>query len=259
MTKKTRDREKKFLIEGFNLVDEALRIFGSSRQFRPEFALVSEKAARSGEGRALLKTLKGLDVPVETVSEPIVKDLSQVEAPQGVFAVVGMREANLHELLYSEKPLVLACSGVQDPGNLGTMMRTARAARSSGLLLGGGTVDPYNDKVVRASMGAVFHVPVVRSDDLVGDLGKFRKAGFRAIAASQDARTSMWSADLAGPTVLVLGGEGGGLPRSIAGACDASVSIPMPGGAESLNVAVAASVLVYEVLRQRQTVMRDAR
>jgi TrmH family RNA methyltransferase len=250
--RKFREKDKKFVIEGLHLVSEACAVYKTQKQFRIDLGLASEKVSRSKEGRALLNELVALGIETLVISDSVVKDLSNVETPQGIFAVVNEVEYGFQELIYSENPIVLACFEVQDPGNLGTMIRAAHAAGATGILVSKGTVEPYNEKVVRSSMGSIFHVPVVSTDDLEGSLKKLSKAGLKVIAADQKAGVNYWDSDLRGGVCFVLGSEGKGLSVSVQSACDGSVLIPMPGKPDSLNVAVSASLLLYEALRQRR-------
>jgi TrmH family RNA methyltransferase len=245
--KKVREKEKKLLVEGFHLLAEAASASGHDI----ELVVMTEKASGSSEGEALKKGLSGAGIEVLLISEKVSRDISEVDAPQGVFAVVKYPGHELHEVLYSDRPLVVVCSGIQDPGNLGTIIRTAHAAGASGVIVSSGTVDPYNEKVLRSTMGSIFHIPVVCADDASEVLGKLKAAGLKIVAADTNGASLIWQADLRGPVAIIFGSEGKGLTDQLRALCDLAVSIPMPGGAESLNVAVSGAVIMYEVLRQR--------
>jgi TrmH family RNA methyltransferase len=160
-------------------------------------------------------------------------------------------------LLEVQAALILFCIEVQDPGNLGTIIRTADAAGATGVILSRGTVDLFNSKVVRASMGSIFHLPIVRIKELVETLDKLKKNQLRIVAADHRASQDYHQADLSGPAAILVGNEGAGLPNEVLRLADETVKIPMPGQAESLNVGVASGIILYEALRQRQYGRKD--
>ena len=170
--------------------------------------------------------------------------------PQAVLAVVGSVDVPLGDL--ARDGLIVLCADVRDPGNLGTVLRSAEAAGARGVLCTAGAVDPYNPKCVRASAGALFHVPLVVGGNTVQVLGELGTWGVRRLGTSARDGIPLWEADLTGPVALVLGNEATGLPADVEAALDGSVRIPIEGRAESLNVGMAAAVLVYEAARQRQ-------
>ena len=147
--------------------------------------------------------------------------------------------------------LVLAATGLQDPGNAGAIIRSAAAAGATGVVLDELSADPWGWKALRASMGSAFHLPVVRSRALEQLIASWRDAGIRIIATVPRGGMSMYDVDFTQPAAVLMGGEGSGLPEGLLTAADIRVSIPMKGAIESLNAAVAAAVLLYEAQRQR--------
>ena len=178
---------------------------------------------------------------------------SGTQSPQGILAVVSRPTWNLSDLVSGQAPLVVMLEDIQDPGNLGTILRTAEAAGVSGVVLTKGTVDVFNPKTVRATMSSVFRVPFITAENLSEVIREFRKQyGIRTHAASLDPDGRIYEReDYRGPCAFVIGNEGNGLSADTAAAADDTVYIPMAGRIESLNAAVSASILMYEAARQR--------
>jgi len=199
------------------------------------------------EARGLAELLRKAAV----ISEAAAGKLSETRTPQGVFAVVEYAQPPLSELRLGPNALVLAADGISDPGNLGTMIRSAAALGAHAVVASGDCCDVLNPKVVRATMGAIFRVPVVSGLPLSEAVAGLRDRGLRIVAAVAREGRAPWEADLRGPVALLIGSEAEGLPPGFALAAEERVTIPMPGGAESLNAAGAAAVLLYEASRQR--------
>lgn len=231
-------------IEGFRILEEAIR---SGLRFRAVF--FSESAATKAD-----RLLSQLGDQVETLLLPDKLFASTVpsDAPQGAAALARWKEFSLEDVLAKSKvgPL-LAIAGVQDPGNLGTILRSAEAFGAGGVLLGEGTVSPFNPKVVRASAGSVFRLPVARAK-LSGALGLMKEQSLRLVATASHKGTPLAQANLSGPLAIFVGSEGAGLSRGLIKEMDEIVAIPQAPQVESLNVGVATSIVLYEVMRQRQ-------
>ena len=231
-------------IEGFRILDEAIR---SGLRFRAVF--FSESAAARAE-----KLLSQVAAQVETLLLPDKLFASAVpsDAPQGVAALARWKEFSFEEVLAKSKagPL-LAIAGVQDPGNLGTILRSAEAFGAGAVLLGEGTVSPFNPKVVRASAGSVFRLPMARAK-LADAIGLMKDHGLRMVATASHKGTPLDRAMLSGPLAIFVGSEGAGLSRDLIKAMDEVVAIPQAPQVESLNVGVATSIVLYEVMRQRK-------
>lgn len=229
-------------IEGMRILEEAIL---SGLKFKAVFF------SASAENRAerLLPQLGG---HVETLLLPdkLFASAAPSETPQGVAALVRRKAFKLEDVLAkSQAGPLLAIAGVQDPGNLGTILRSAEAFGAGGVLLGEGTVSPFNSKVVRASAGSVFRLPIVHAK-LSGALQQMRDCGLRLIATSSHKGTPLDQAALTGPLAIFIGSEGAGLPRDLLAEMIETVAIPHSPSVESLNAGVAASIVLYEIARQ---------
>ena len=175
------------------------------------------------------------------------------ESPQGIAALVMPKAFSLDDALSGESPLVVIAAGLQDPGNLGTLIRSAEAFGASGVIALPGTVSQWNAKAMRASSGSVFRLPVVAAgEDEV--FSRLRSLGVRVFAAVAERGVSAIESRLSGPVALVIGNEGRGLSPELLVRADARITIPCPGPVESLNAAIAGSILLYEASRQRKVV-----
>lgn len=248
LERKGRERQGLFLVEGVHLVQEALRHAADVRvvAYSRERGIPEELsgfAAEAGDG--------GEQPEWIAVSEPVLTRCTDARTPQAVFAVVAKPSGAAPALLDLPDALVVAVDGVQDPGNLGTIIRSADSVGASGVVLGSGTVDLYNPKTLRATMGSLFHLPVIEAD-LSEVLEQARARGAQLVGTSLQADEPCYAADFRGATWFVVGNEGRGVSPLVAGLVSRNVIIPMHGKAESLNVAMAATVLLYEALRQRR-------
>jgi len=231
-------------IEGLRILEEAIR---SGLRFRAVF--FSESAAVRAQ-----RLLSQIGAHVETLLLPdkLFSSVVPSETPQGVAALARWKEFSLEEVLAkSQGGSLLAVSGVQDPGNLGTILRSAEAFGAGGVLLGEGTASLFNPKVVRASAGSVFRLPAVQTK-LSDAVAQMKKHGLRLVATSSHKGTALDQASLSGPIVIFIGSEGAGLSRDLIKAMDEVVSIPHSPRVESLNAGVAASIVLYEATRQRR-------
>lgn len=184
------------------------------------------------------------------VSPEAMRSLSTTVTPQGVVAVSRIPTISLEDLKAADPALVLA--DVRDPGNAGTLLRSAVGAGAAAVVFAGNSVDPLHPKVVRASAGAVFSTTVVRTTSIENCASRLRALGLELVAAFPKAPVAVDHADLRRPVAVVVGNEAWGLPDDVLAVVDTTVSIPMPGPLESLNVAVAGSILLYEIARQRR-------
>jgi len=231
-------------IEGFRILEEAIR---SGLRFRAVF--FSESAIPRAE--RLLSQL-GAQVEVLLLPDKLFAGAVPSDAPQGVAALARRKEFSLDDVLAkSQAGALLAIAGVQDPGNLGTILRSAEAFGAGGVVLGEGTVSPFNPKVVRASAGSVFRLPVARAK-LSETLGRMKESGLRLVATASHKGTPLDQAKLSGPLAIFIGSEGAGLSRDLIQKMDEVVAIPQAPQVESLNVGVAASIVLYEVMRKRK-------
>lgn len=240
---KERRQQESFVIEGRKLLEEALRDApGAVTEL-----YVTEEHAASLE---LKETLS--DTYYEVVSENVMRAMAETMEPQGVLAVVRMPRYDRQELRKRENAVWLALENLRDPGNLGTILRTSEAAGVTGVILSRDSVDIYNPKVIRSTMGAIFRVPHFYAGDFLSELEGFRRDGAHLYAAHLAGTKDYDEPDYAGKTVILIGNEAAGLSGAAAAMADCLVKIPMEGKAESLNAAVAAALLVYEAYRRRR-------
>jgi len=231
--RKARRKEQRFVVEGPHLVEEAGGLI--------DFVIYSEELP-------VVTKLRDKGIDCYKTSRKQFSEISEVETPQGILAVVREQQFGLRDVLGG---LVVFCIGVQDPGNLGTIIRTADAVAASGVILSRGTVDLYNAKVIRSTMGSLFHLPIVHVDDVPETIEYLKNKKIRIVATDIAAKKDYWEADLKSPSAILVGNEAAGLSGEIVKISDETVKVPMPGKAESLNVAMCTSIVLYEVLRQR--------
>ena len=243
-----RDAEGLFLAEGFHLAAEALSV-----RVDVVLAITSPAIERSDEGVDLRERLRTSGVEVHETTDAVLQTLQDARSPQPLLLVVRRPPMGLAEVLdrTSGVPLVMATHGLQDPGNLGSVLRTAEAAGATGLVACGEGVDLFHPRVVRATMGSIFRLPVAaaEAEPVLEDL---QRRGIESVAADSRAPDGYDEADLTRPTALWIGGEGGGLPASVLERVSRRVRIPMAAGVESLSAGAAAAVLLYEAHRQRK-------
>jgi TrmH family RNA methyltransferase len=240
--RKSRDESGLFLAEGVRAVEDLL-----ASPLAVRYLVAASSLEAAPRGRALLAAAEARGVAVRGVTDDELRALAVTDTPQGVLAVAETPRAALADLAAAAEPaVVLVLDAVQDPGNLGTLARTAEALGAAGLVLLPGTVDPWNPKAVRAAMGSTFRLPVVEAP--WGEATAWlRAAGFAVLAADTGGRPL--GADRPRRAALVLGNEGAGVSAGVAAAADAVVAIPLRGRAESLNVAAAGAILLHELLR----------
>lgn len=190
----------------------------------------------------------------EVLSDAMFKHVSDTMTPQGILCVVKMPEYQLEDLLGDNQtpPLLLVTENIQDPGNLGTMFRTAEGAGVTGILMSRNTVDLFNPKTIRSTMGSVYRMPFVYTEDLEKSIFELQERGVSCYAAHLKGETFYDKWDYRKPTAFFIGNEGNGLSEKIADTADIYIRIPMEGKLESLNAAMAAGILMYEANRQRR-------
>jgi TrmH family RNA methyltransferase len=240
-------------IEGLRIVEEATR---SGLRFR---AVFFKESAQNLADRLLPQI--GANVDTLLLPDKLFDATVPSETPQGVAALVRLKEFSLADVLERlQVGPVIVLAGLQDPGNLGTILRSAEAFGSAGVILGEGTVSPFNSKVIRASAGSIFRLPVVTGKTALGKAAgsleeistKLRAQSVRLIATSSHKGTPLDQANLTGPSAIFVGSEGSGLPRSVLAQADELVAIPHMPQVESLNAGVAGSIVLYEAARQRR-------
>jgi TrmH family RNA methyltransferase len=185
------------------------------------------------------------------VNEQVLAAISPVRQPSGVVALAPRRSGTIDDVLERRPPLVLMLCDVQDPGNVGAIVRAAEACGATGLVTGEGTADPFGWKALRGGMGSTFRLPIAAKTSLPDVVRRSRDEGLRVFATMARDGTPLPECDLRGGVAILLGGEGAGLPEDLARAADERITIPMHRPVESLNVAIAAALIVYEADRQR--------
>jgi TrmH family RNA methyltransferase len=244
-----RQRERAFLAEGPQAVAEA---FHCGAQVTDLFVTVPARARHHD----LVAAIAAAGIPVHVVSGEVMDELAQTVTPQGLLAVCGFVDIPLAEVARAAPALVALLANVRDPGNAGTVLRTADAAGAHAVVFADASVDPYNGKCVRASAGSLFHLPVVAGTRLEEAVVTLREAGLRIVAADGRAGRSLddpeVQARLAGPTAWMFGNEAWGLPPDLVALADEPVAVPIYGRAESLNLAAAAAVCLYASARAQK-------
>ena len=237
------DHPDLMLLDGDHLLREAIR-----SGIRIEAAVFAD---RSGDAE-LMRGAERTGAETFTVNDSLLSAISPVRQPSGVAALAVKPERSLDDALASEPALVVMLSDVQDPGNVGAVIRAAEGCGATGVVCTDATADPYGWKALRGAMGSTFRLPVVVKQSVESAIAAARASGLRVFATTVRDGTPLPDCDLRGPAAVLLGSEGGGLPRAITDAADAHVTIPMQGPVESLNVAVAAAIVLYEAARQRR-------
>jgi TrmH family RNA methyltransferase len=231
-------------IEGVKTIDEAIR---SGLKLH---AVVFSDGGTARAEHLLPQIPKQAETVV--VADEIFKSVVETRTPQGVAALVEFKAHALDAMLGSNDPLLLIAHGLQDPGNLGTITRTAEAFGAAGLILCEGTVSRYNAKAIRASAGSSFRLPTVNGK-FETIAAKLRERGIRMVGTSSHEGSALPETDLRGSLAIVIGNEGAGLPKAVIAKLDALLTIPHASQVESLNAAMAASLILYEASRQRRT------
>lgn len=233
-------------IEGFRIIEEAIR---SGLKLRAVF--VSESAQ---ERAARLLPQVGSHVEAALVPDKLFASIVPSETPQGFAALVRMKTHTFEELLEGSLPgPTLVIAGLQDPGNLGTILRSAEAFGAKGVLLGEGTVSAYNSKVVRASAGSVFRVPFARVE-LNAAIAAMRARGIRLLATSSHKGVPLSDIDFSGSAAILIGNEGAGIDKKLLSQMDDLIMIPHSARVESLNAGIAGSIVLYEAARNKNSV-----
>jgi len=234
------------LLEGPKLVEEAWHAGAALTE-----VAASPRAGRTPRGRALMTGLERQGVPVRLMDDDVLASISEAETSQGLLALA-RRPVFDEAALLAGRSLLLVAVGIQNPGNVGALLRTAEAAGATGAYLADGCADPFSWKALRGSMGSAFRLPHLRRVATRPTLARLSGLGITTVAAASSGETPYHAVDLARPVALVVGNEGAGLPEDVLAAASVRVAIPMQGRVESLNVAVAAGLLLFEAARQRR-------
>ncbi|WP_433238914.1 TrmH family RNA methyltransferase [Streptosporangium sp. CA-135522] len=240
-----RDRDRSFLAEGPQAVREALALDGVV----VELFATAEAESRHAD---IVAAATAAGVPLHRASGEVMAELAQTITPQGLLAVCRFVHVSLDRAVTADARLVAVLAHVRDPGNAGTVLRTADAAGADAVVFTDASVDPYNGKCVRASAGSLFHLPVTTGAPVAQAVQKLKDAGLRVLAADGAGEQTLDDVDLSGPTAWVFGNEAWGLPEEILRLTDEVVRVPIYGRAESLNLATAAAVCLYASARSQR-------
>lgn len=240
--KKERDISNEYVIEGIKLVKEAIQENAKIKQI-----VICEDCEKA---ESISKELMYEIAKQECiyVTNKIFKILSEVQAPQGILAVVEKNNTN-QEINYEEE-IIVALDDVQDPGNLGTILRTVDSIGVTQILVSKGTADAYNPKVVRSTMGAIFRIKIIECENLEETLKKVQNKGFKIVVSSLQTDNSIYDINY-NKKVIIIGNEANGVEKNIQEMADERIKIPMIGKTESLNASVATGIILYEYVRQK--------
>lgn len=237
---KARNEEKVFLVEG-------IRMFQEVPKDRVEKVYISESFYNKKKSEISFE-----DYRFEILTDTVFQYVSDTKTPQGILCVVKQKEYDVEKLLAVKNPHFMVLDNLQDPGNLGTIVRTAEGAGVDAVFMSKDTVDIYNPKVIRSTMGSIYRMPVVYVDDLIALLETFQTKGIQSYAAHLGGKNCYDQENYQSGTAILIGNEGNGLRDEVSNAADVWVKIPMLGQVESLNAAIAASLMMFEVARQRR-------
>jgi TrmH family RNA methyltransferase len=239
-----REKDRLFLVEGAQGVTEAV---ASGAGVQEVFTSVGTEERLE----SVVKAAEQAGIPVRPVSPEVMAHLTSTVTPQGVVAVSEFVDVALRDVLQAGDAVLPVLVEVRDPGNAGTILRSADASGASGVVFTTSSVDVYNPKTVRATAGSLFHLLVARDVGVEEAVSAFRDHGFTVLAADPEGARSVYEADLRSPTAVLFGNEARGLSASVLGLADATVRVPISGRAESLNLAAAATLVLFEAARQR--------
>lgn len=242
--KKVRDAEKVYIVEGIRMFKEVPK-----EELREVY--VSESFYKK-EKDVIEEVLQGSSVKPELLTDSVYAHISDTKSPQGILCVIDQEEYTLEKIIREDNPHMIVLEHLQDPGNLGTIFRTAEAAGVTGIIMDKGCVDIYNPKTIRSTMGAIYRVPFVYVDDLHLAINKLKEKDISVYAAHLEESVDYDEPDYTNGTAFLIGNEGNGLMKETADLADSYIKIPMAGQVESLNAAIAATVLMFEVSRQRR-------
>lgn len=235
-TKKERDKTGLFVLEGLRLVNEI------PDDWKVHYILIAE---------SFKKEIHINDTKEYIISDNVFNKISDTVNPQGVLAVCEQKKYDMKELLSKDEALFVVLDEIADPGNLGTIIRTADAANVDGIFLSNGCVDLFNPKVIRSTMGSVFHLPVFYNLDLITLFQEFKNSNIKTFAAHLKANNSLYDLNFKQSAAVLVGNEANGISDSLLDSVDCMFKIPMSPKAESMNASVALSIAIYEAVRQR--------
>jgi TrmH family RNA methyltransferase len=237
----SRTEQKAFVVEGIRLVEEVIQA-----GVKPECVYFSSQLNQ--RGMTLIEKLRASSSPLEEVEDSLLNRLSDTETSQGILSVIPELQPSLPKTI----DFVLILDSIRDPGNMGTIFRTACAAGAQAILLSPECVDQYSPKVLRSAMGAHFHIPILKSSwEEIREMLSGESPSFRIYLSDVREGNPLWQCDLSRPTAIIISNEATGATPAAQSLATDRIHIPMPGGFESLNASIAAAILLFEVVRQR--------
>jgi TrmH family RNA methyltransferase len=251
-THKGRKTQGRFLIEGMRLYEEM-----ANSNWEAESVLFTSSFQNSPSGKKLLRKFERKNVKTLPVKPEIIKKLSDTVTPQGIIGVVRIKQFSLDQLWFKDSNIILALDAIRDPGNVGTLIRTADAFGIDGVILSSDTVELYNPKVVRSTMGSIFHLPIFDEVDLEKIIPQLKKRNFKIYGTDVRDGKDLDKLDYSGSTgptekiCLLIGNEAEGLNKNLLDLLDEIIRIPIFGRAESLNASVAGGILLYEITKRK--------
>lgn len=243
--KKQRTKNQQFTVEGIRIISECLKHNGHI-----EYIIYSEDIDTVQGGRELLNKISKEGYTIYQVPSQLLNKLSTSQSPQGIIALVNMKNNTLEEFEDNKDLFFVILDRIQDPGNMGTIIRTSESAGVDAVIITKGSVDPYNDKTLRATMGAIFHLPIIQSNDYkwIGDL---KEKNVKLIAADLNTDKTYTNIDYRKNIAIVIGNEANGIDKKISDNVDEKVTIPILGKIESLNAGIAAGILIYKAVEEK--------
>ncbi|HHV13547.1 MAG TPA: RNA methyltransferase [Clostridiales bacterium] len=240
---KAREEQGVFVVEGWKMFEEALELGLMKKAYVAETfyrELIAEKP----------DYFQSFDY--EILTDSVFKEVADTKTPQGIMGLVKKREHSLESIMKAPGACLLLLEDIRDPGNLGTMLRTAEGAGVTGIICNSSTVDLYNPKVIRSTMGSIYRMPFYQSEDFLGTVNEIKKQGITIFAAHLSGEFYDTEGSFVKPCAFLIGNEANGLSEEVSREADRLIKIPMAGKVESLNAAVAAAILMYEAARQRR-------
>lgn len=246
-TKKGRKTERRFLVEGLHLCEEAI-----NSNWEIESVLFTNLFQSSPAGKKLLQKFEKRNVKPITVKSEVMNKLSDTVTPQGIICVVTIKKFSLGQLWSGRSIVILALDAIRDPGNVGTLIRTADAFGIDGVILSSDTVELHNPKVVRSTMGSLFHLPIVDDVNLEKTLPKLKNKNFKICGTDVKNGKDFEELNYSGKICLLIGSEAKGLNKKLLNLSDEIIRIPTYGKAESLNASVAGGIILYEITERKR-------
>lgn len=245
--KKNRFKKGLFIIEGIRIIEDAIKSHEDIK-----YILYSDKLFDVKNGKELFNYVEN-EYETYKIDHNLFKDISDTENTQGIIAVLSMKNHEIKDMI-KDGTFIVILDKLQDPGNMGTIIRSADALGASGIIVSKGSVDIYNQKVLRSTMGSLFHMPIVQLEDTKEVILGLKNNNVKILATTLNHAKYCYDINLKEDIAIVIGNEGNGLDEEICDLSDENIIIPMDGKSESLNVAMASSIIMYEVLRQRRNI-----